>query len=87
MKLRGHSKKWKLIGEGLGFTPNELDEIEATPRLFVGAPTSFLREMLSAWQQWAPGDARGSSEYANLDSLRRAVDKAGLGRMAQELAV
>ena len=84
MKLRGHSK---LTGEGLGFTPNELDEIEAIPQLFVDAPTSLLREMLSVWQQWAPGGARGSSEYANLDSLRRAVDKLGLGRMAQELAV
>ena len=84
-KLRPHSTKWKDIGEDLGFTPSELDTIEAAPSLLHDAPWSYLRAMLSKWLQWAPGDARGSSEYANLNSLKRAMDKAGLGRTAQEL--
>ena len=84
-KLHPHSTKWKVIGEGLGFTRSELDTIEAAPRLYHGAPQSFLSEMLSKWLQWAPQDARGSKEYANIHSLKSAVDKAGLGRTAQEL--
>ena len=53
--------------------------------LLVSGPFSYLHKMLSTWMQWAPGDARGSTEYANIRSLRRAVDFAGLGRLAKEL--
>ena len=84
-KLRPHCAKWRVIGEGLGFTPSELDTIKAAPQSLQDAPQSYLSVMLSGWLQWAPGDARGSSEYANIHSLKRAVDKAGLGRTAQEL--
>ena len=84
-KLRPYSHKWRVIGEGLGFTHAELSTIEANPSLFLGAPASYLSAMLSVWLQWAPGDARGSRDYATMESLRRAVDKAGLGRTAQEL--
>ena len=84
-KLRPHSSKWRDIGVGLGFTPSELDTIEAAPRHHPTAPKSFLSAMLSDWLEWAPGDARGSMAYANRDSLINAVDKAGLGRTAQEL--
>ena len=41
--------------------------------------------MLSSWLQWAPGDARGSTDYATMEALRRAVNRAGLGVTAQEL--
>ena len=85
-KLRPYSHKWKTIGEGLGFTSSELSNIEATPTLATtGAPASFLSTMLSDWFQWAPGDFRGSKNYATLYALRMAVDRAGLGRTAQEL--
>ena len=83
--LKRHSHKWKMIGQGLGFAADELSLIEATPTLHVGAPRTYLMDMLSSWQQWAPGDHRGSTSYATLDSLRTAVDKAGLGLTAQEL--
>ena len=63
----------------------ELQNIEATPTLLTSAPSSYLDKMLSVWQQWAPGDARGSSSYATLEALVSAVDRAGLGRAAQEL--
>lgn len=84
-KLGQHSAKWRQIGQGLRFTEPELDTIEAAPRLFSGAPFSYLCAMLSNWLQRAPGDARGSTDYATLNSLRRAVDRAGLGRLAQQL--
>ena len=84
-QLSPHSYMWRRIGEGLGFTPAELSTIEATPTLLPGAPVSYLSAMLSGWLQWAPGDARGSRDYATLQSLRTAVDNAGLGRTAQKL--
>ena len=84
-KLHKYSHKWRAIGMKLGFTLPELDNIEAMPKLFNSAPTSFLDYMLSSWVEWAPGDARGSTAFATLDALRTAVDKAGLGLTAQEL--
>lgn len=85
--IRPYSYMWKEIGQGLGFVPAELSTIEATPLLLAGAPASYLSAMLSSWLQWVPGDCRGSKNYATLSSLRAAVDKAGLGRLAQELIV
>ena len=83
--LKHHAHKWKLIGQGLGFTADELSIIEATPTLLTTAPRSYLDAMLSDWWQWAPGDCRGSTDYATLASLKSAVNSAGLGRTAHEL--
>ena len=76
---------WERIAQGLGFTANEISIIRATPALHAGAPRSYLDAMLEEWQQWAPGDARGSPCYATLDALREAVDRAGLGLTAEEI--
>jgi hypothetical protein len=84
-KLQKYPSKWRFIGQGLGFKHHELDAIQNQPLLLQTAPTSYLNEMLSSWQQWALGDHRGSTSYATLESLRTAVDKAGLGLTAQEL--
>ena len=85
-QLYQYASKWRTIGQGLGFTSAELDTIQASPANFTDAPTSYLYAMFSRWLQWAPGDARGSRDYATLRSLRRAVDRAGLGVVAQQLA-
>ena len=85
--VKPHSHKWKEIGQGLGFTADELSNIEARPTLFTTAPYSYLSAMLSDWWQWAPGDDRESTNYATLDSLKTALDKARLGRGAQELCL
>ena len=84
-QLRSHSSKWWDIGVGLRFTTSQLDMIKNKPAHFADAPCSYLSEMLSTWQQWAPGDARGSKNYATLESLKTAVSKAGLGLAAEEL--
>ena len=81
--VKPHSHKWKEIGQGLGFTADELSNIEARLTLLIGAPYSYPIAMLSDWWHWAPGDARGSTNYATLDSLKTA--KAGIRRWAQEL--
>ena len=80
--VKPHSHKWKEIGQGLGFTA---DELSNRLTLLFGAPYSYLSAMLSDWWHWAPGDVRGSTNYATLDSLKTALDKAGLGRGAREL--
>ena len=41
-----------------------MDAIENTEVLALQAPSAFLRELLALWLQWAPGDGRGSPEYA-----------------------
>ena len=46
------SSKWEKIGTMLGFAPSELDKIKNTPSLFMSAPASWLKELLSQWVQW-----------------------------------
>ena len=84
MQRRSH--KWEKIAQRLGFTPDEIAIIKATPTHLLTAPTSYLDAMLEEWEQWAPGDARGSADYATLEGLIAAVRAAGLGRTAQELS-
>ena len=38
----------------LGFTPEELNNIQAKPLLMLKAPASWLSVMLAEWLQWAP---------------------------------
>ena len=83
--LASYSNEWRQIGVCLGFTFAELDIISASHASSGTALFNCLSAMLSKWGQWAPGDARGHTDYATLDSLKEAVDKAGLGRVAQEL--
>ena len=84
-QLKEYSSKWKQIGHGLGFREGELNNIEATHD--IKTPEGSLCAMLSKWLQFAPGDCRGSTEYATLRGLRRAVDRAGYGRTAEKLSV
>ena len=83
--LGSYSDKWRDIAQGLCFTDQELHNIEGTSLLLSGAPFSYLRAMLSSWLQRAPGDVRGSTDYATRDALRRAVDSAGLGTVSEKL--
>ena len=84
-QLKSHASNWREIGIYLGFHPGELDGIQSGPLLLAQAPKSWLQAMLADWLQWCPGDARGSTQYATLSALRKAVDKAGFGRTASEL--
>lgn len=86
-QLNIHAAKWRDISTNLGFQQGELDIIEHTPLLLLGAPYSFLRTMLTKWLEWAPNDQRGSGQYATLEALKDAVSKAGLGRTAESLTI
>ena len=83
-KLKGHAAKWRDIGGALGFTEGEMDTIQGCPFTMQLAPNSWLREMLSQWLQWAPGDGRGSTGYATKESLHAALMSVNLGRLAEK---
>ena len=55
-KLKPHAARWRDIGGELGFLEGELDIIQSNAILLAQSPISYLREMLSQWLQWAPGD-------------------------------
>ena len=86
-QLKEHAAQWRDIGTHLGFSHGELSNIQATPLHLNGAPKSWLSAMLSEWLEWAPGDERGSKNYATLSGLKSAVREAGLGRTAEELTL
>ena len=83
-QLSRHAAEWREIGEQLGFQPCELDIIKAESQ---EGPKHWLSAVLDKWLQWAPGDGRGSTDYATLNSLKSAVRAAGLGRTAEELTL
>ena len=84
-RLEQYASKWKEIGTGLQFTHYELENILNKPLLLSRAPESWLKEMLSKWLQWAPGDNRGSTNYATVEGLIVALVKAGLAAAADDL--
>ena len=86
-QLATYSYKWETIGSFLGFKPGELRVIENKPSLYSGAPHSFLSTMLAEWLQWAPGDSRGSTNFATLESLKAALREAGFGVKADDLGI
>jgi GTPase SAR1 family protein len=86
-QLSNYATKWREIGTYLKFKQEELDIIQDKPYLQSSAPTSWLSALITNWMQWAPGDSRGSTNYANLGDLKSAVSKAGLGVVADELSL
>ena len=86
-QLTKHSANWKMIGSYLGFSSGELNDIEARPFLLQGAPTSWLSAMLAQWLQWAPGDSRGSTNFATVKALKAALNQAFLGATAHDIGV
>ena len=84
-KLEDKAAKWRDIGKELGFKEGEMDNIQSNPMLLTqSAPNSYLREMLTKWLQWAPGDRRGSTGYATKESLRTALLRTNLGQLAEQ---
>ena len=83
--LKKFPGRWQEIAIELGFRANELSAIRGRPLLLSDAPLSWMNTMLADWKQWTPTDARRSRCYPTLHSLRAAVDKAGLGTVAEGL--
>ena len=86
-QLTKHAASWREIGTYLGFTQGQLNNIQANQFLATNSPVSWLSAMLSQWLQWAPGDSRGSTNFATLEDLKTALNQAGLGATAHDLGV
>ena len=86
-QLSKYAYKWGDIGACLGFTHDELKNIQACPNISAGGPKDFLQILLNKWLQWAPGDHRGSTNHAMLEALKDAVSKAELGFTATRLTL
>ena len=86
-QLKKHASRWKEIGVHLEFLPGELSNIEARPNLSQGAPVSWLGALLEEFLQWAPGDSRGSTGFATLDTLKTSLRETGLGATAHDLTI
>ena len=86
MKLiHDFSYKWNEIGLGLGFTQPELSHnIASKPLLQAGAPTSYLRELLSQWVQWPTKD---HPHKPTMEALCKALRSSlvGLEQLANEV--
>ena len=85
IKLNDHASRWRDIGMYLGFRKGELDNIAGSPLLWTESPRSWLREILGAWLEWAPGDSRGSDAFASIENLKCALDKSGLAQTALDI--
>ena len=61
---------------------SELNTISSMPLLLVGAPTSYLQELLSQWVQWPTAS---HSTRPTLESLCAALQSSlvGLGSLAE----
>ena len=86
-QLKVHAHRWREIGTHLGFHPGSLSNIEARLSLMYGAPVSHLGALLEEWIQWAPGDSRGSKNFATIGSLKKALSEAGLGAAAHDFSI
>ena len=84
-KLENYAYAWRDIGRALGFTENEMKMIGSNDSLLRESPKSYLREMLSQWLEWGPGDSRGSESYATKESLHCALLRANLGQLAETI--
>ena len=82
--LWSYSDKWERIGLCLGFIQRELNIISGMPKLLVGAPVSYLQELLSQWVQWPTAD---HPSHPTLGALCTALCSSlvGLGALAEEV--
>ena len=86
-QLRPCAAKWDDIAKGLKFKGSEINNIRADPTRLVNSPGSYLDAVLATWPCWAPGDKRGTEDYATLEALKRSVDSAGFGKIAEKLTL
>ena len=83
--------EWKKLGATLGFTNQELEELDEFYRKSEMVEPSFfrlkdqLKELFSRWLQRYPGDSRGSTCFATYTQLQTALLNAGYGDIACDL--
>jgi hypothetical protein len=85
-QLKDHAWQWRDIGSNLGFRQGELNNIQASIQQ-QDIPVGYLRAMFLQWFQWAPGDKRGSSSFASLNTLKTALKDSGLAATACNISL
>ena len=83
-QLEACSYKWNPIGLSLGFTQVELNTIFGMLKLLIGAPVSYLREILSQWVQWPTEEHQNIPTLGALCTALRSP-LVGLGSLAVEV--
>ena len=81
-KLESCASHWMDIGLKLGFTKAEMDSIQQNPMLMT--PERCMKQMLRQWLLWAPGDGRGSKDFAKRESLHLALVQANQLALAKQ---
>ena len=71
--LSRYSNQWWDIGLALGFSRDELANIQSNPLLLLRGSSGYLGDMLGKWLQWAPGDGRRSEGFATFEDLHAAL--------------
>ena len=82
--LQTYSYKWREIGLTLGFLPQELNTIFSMSNLFVGAPVSYLQEILCQWIQWPTANHPNRPTLETLCAVLRS-SLVGLGSLADKV--
>ena len=82
--LQSYSYKWNPIGLSLGFTQHELNNIFSMFKLLVGAPVSYLQELLSQWLQWPTEEHQNNPTLGALCTALRS-SLVGLSSLAEEV--
>ena len=71
--------QWEHIAQQLGFKAYEIKNIASSlVRIQDGY---FITDVISAWLQWAPGDTRGSKDFATLEALQEALSNSNIDRI------
>ena len=79
--LSSQSYKWFKIGQNLGFTLEELNNIQFSQCMNRHSSDEALEKMLRTWLDWAPNSTdrvHKRRNYPTMDALRQAVVQAGL---------
>ena len=82
--LQSYSYKWNPIGLSLGFTQHELNTIFGMLKLLLGAPVSYLQELLNQWVQWPTEEHQNNPTLEALCTALRS-SLVGLGSLAEEV--
>ena len=82
--FQSYSYKWNPIGLSLGFNQHELNTIFGMFKLLMGAPVSYLQELLSQWVQWPTTDHPSHPTVRALCTALRS-SLVGLGSLAEEV--
>ena len=85
-KIDSCMRNWREVGSQLGFSKEELDEIQQKSNNKQTDTSSCTKEMLDLWLQWYPKDQRDSTSFPTYSALQRALVTTGFGNIVRDLS-